>query len=225
MKVIVMKYYKLYEKKISWLVLGIFGITGSLLLVSIMLLALGGNFNYSSFGFQITSYAPPSHGYLLDDEALLPAASNRANLNHNHSPWAGSLHERQKHAWPMVRRLSEREDLDPALVMALVHVESRFNPSVVSNRGAVGLMQINPPTARHLGLTNPTDPEANLKAGIKYLSTLRRMFDNDIRLMLAAYNAGPSRVLASRQVPEIKETLEFVEKVLAQREHFRSRFQ
>ncbi len=220
-----MTYYKAaHGKKLSQLVLGALTLSGILVIASLALLISGSGVNYSSFGFQIVSYSPPSDGY-LDDTPELAIPSERSGLRRGHSPWSGSLHERQKLAWPMVRRLSEREDLDPALVMALVHVESRFHPTVVSQRGAVGLMQINPSTARHLGLADPTDPEANLKAGIKYLSSLRRMFDNDIRLMLAAYNAGPTRVMELGQVPEIKETQEFVEKVLTHRETFRNRFQ
>jgi soluble lytic murein transglycosylase-like protein len=203
------------------------GMMSGLLVLAVVVFTLcaGLNLSYSS-DFQITSYAAPSAGYdgFFYENPL--RAANNQSIMPAHSPWAGSLEQRQKLAWPMVRRLSEREDLDPALVMALVQVESRFNPTIVSHKGAVGLMQINPPTARHLGLQNPTDPEANLRAGIKYLGSLSRRFDNDIRLILAAYNAGPNRVQAAGGIiPPIKETQEFVEKVLGQREIFRNRFQ
>ena len=221
-----MPYYKLAHKRnISWLVMVIFAISGSLLALSLFLFVLSGRFNYASFGFESASYTSPSHGYLLYDYTGLPAAVDSSSLNWGQSPWSGSLYERQRLVWPVVRVLSEREDLDPALVMALVQVESRFDPTVVSSRGAVGLMQINPATARHLGLSDPTDPESNLRAGISYLVSLHKIFDNDIRLILAAYNAGPTRVKALGQVPEIKETQDFVERVLSQREIFRNRFQ
>lgn len=211
------------KKRAPWMIMGVFTLSGGLLLTALMIFVFGCSINYSSLGYQPTSYAPPSYGYLLIDNNKLELAENKPVRDL--SKWSGSLHERQKVAWPMVRHLSERAGLEPALVMAVVHVESKFNPTVVSHRGAAGLMQINPPTARHLGLHDPMDPEANLKAGIKYLSTLRKMFDNDIQLMLAAYNAGPGRVQAAGGiVPPIKETQEFVDKVLAQRDVFRSRF-
>ena len=220
-----MHYFNLLKKrKIPWLIMGIFALAGTLLLFSLVLFVLGCSCTYSSFGYRITSYTPPSHGYLSSEKSNLVLSNDIPSLSR--ASWSGSLHERQLLAWPMVRHLSKREDLEPALVMALVQVESRFKPDVVSHRGAKGLMQINSHTARHLGLEDPTDPEANLEAGIRYLSSLGKMFDYDIRLMLAAYNAGPARVLAAGSVvPPIKETQEFVEKVLAQREEFRSRFQ
>ena len=206
-----------------WLILAPFFFSGSVLLLAFLAFMLGSS-SYTSAGHETQNIA--SSGYYLLEASSVKITSNNNTLTKLSSPWGGSLHERQRLAWPIVRRLSERENLDPALVMALVQVESRFNPSVVSNRGAAGLMQINPVTARHLGLADPMNPEANLAAGIRYLSKLHKMFDNDIRLVLAAYNAGPGRVQAAGGVvPPIKETVAFVDKVLNQTDHFRSRFQ
>ena len=132
-----------------------------------------------------------------------------------HASWEDPLEERQRQYWPVVRRLSKQEGVDPALIMAVVQVESPFTPSARSSRGAKGLMQINRHTARHLGLTNPQDPEANLSAGIRYIAELQRTFDDDIHLALAAYNAGPTRVRqAGDVIPDIEETRDFVEQVL-----------
>lgn len=143
-----------------------------------------------------------------------------------HTPWDLPLAERQVALWPVVQNLSEREGMDPALVMAVVHVESRFEPKAVSERGARGLMQIDRLTARHLGLRNPLDPMANLRAGITYLSRLRKLFSGDDVLALAAYNAGPTRVRAAGPaMPDIEETREFVERVLSKAENFRLQFQ
>ncbi len=142
-----------------------------------------------------------------------------------HLPWDLPLAERQAELWPVVQSLSEHEGMDPALVMAVVHVESRFEPKAVSERGARGLMQIDRRTARHLGLRNPMDPMANLKAGIRYLSRLRKLFRGDDVLALAAYNAGPTRVReAGPAMPDIPETREFVQQVLAEAKNFRSQF-
>lgn len=134
------------------------------------------------------------------------------------------LEQRQKQVWPLVRRLARKHFMDPALVMAIIQVESSFFPLAHSPRGAQGLMQINPVTARHLGLTNPLDPEANLEAGIAYLAKLRDYFEGDLEMVLAAYNAGPTRVLAAGGVPEIEETHRFVDTVREQMDLFRSRF-
>ncbi len=134
------------------------------------------------------------------------------------------LEQRQKRVWPLVRRLARQHKLDPALVMAVIQVESRFFPLAHSHRGAMGLMQINPVTARHLGLANPLDPASNLEAGIGYLAKLRDLFGGNMELALAAYNAGPSRVKAAGKVPDIQETRCFVKSVRGHWNLFRSRF-
>ncbi len=139
-------------------------------------------------------------------------------------PWQEPrLAEVERRYWPVVRRLSEREGMDPALVMAVVHVESGFDTHAESSRGAKGLMQLAPATAEELGLHNPADPEANLRAGIRYLSSLKKTFQDDMVLTLAAYNAGPGKVQrAGGAVPDIEETRDFVSQVLAQADHYRS---
>lgn len=138
-------------------------------------------------------------------------------------PWReADLAEAPRRYWPVVRRLSEREGMDPALVMAVVHVESGFDTNAESQRGAKGLMQIAPATAEELGLNNPADPEANLRAGIRYLSSLKKTFQDDMVLALAAYNAGPGKVQrAGGAVPDIEETRDFVSQVLAQADIYR----
>jgi soluble lytic murein transglycosylase-like protein len=135
-----------------------------------------------------------------------------------------SLEQRQRRWWPEVRRLSRRHGLDPALVMGVIQVESRFKGRAVSHRGALGLMQIVPLTAEELGLEDPLDPQANLEAGVRYLARLKRYFKGDRRLFLAAYNAGPTRVAALGAVPPNRETRGYVIKVLRQADHFREAF-
>ncbi len=135
------------------------------------------------------------------------------------------LEQRQRKWWPIIRRLSRRYGLDPCLVMALIQAESSFDPQAQSHRGAQGLMQINGPTARHLGLDDPLDPRANLEAGIRYLAWLKNLFKDDMVLTLAAYNAGPTKVLKIGRVPDHKETRAFVLKVLGSVDQFRQRFQ
>lgn len=113
-----------------------------------------------------------------------------------------------------IRYYCRRYHLDPNLIRAMVEVESGFAMQAVSPKGAEGLMQIMPGTGRDLGLVDPFDGAQNLKAGIRYFKALLNDF-GDIRLALAAYNAGPARVAKAGGVPDIPETKAYVEKVLA----------
>ncbi len=141
-------------------------------------------------------------------------------------PWQGLNREvREKKTWDLARELAKTNGLDAALIMAVVRVESNFRPWAVSKRGAMGLMQINRVTAEHLGLATPLDPKANLTAGVRYLAQLMARFDYDLRLALAAYNAGPTRVGELGSVPKIEETRQFVDRVLKARDHFRVKYQ
>jgi soluble lytic murein transglycosylase-like protein len=107
-----------------------------------------------------------------------------------------------------------RHELDPLLVSAVIAVESAWNPEAVSVKGAIGLMQLMPETARTLGV-DPWDPEGNLDGGSRYLRSLLDGFDGDLELALAGYNAGPGSVERYGGVPPYPETLAYVEKVLA----------
>jgi hypothetical protein len=105
--------------------------------------------------------------------------------------------------------------LDGLLLAAMVEAESGFDPLAVSPRGAQGLMQLMPATAAQVGLEQPHDPRANVRAGARYLRDLLRRFDDDLELALAAYNAGPGNVLRYRGVPPFRETSDYVDRVLA----------
>jgi len=113
----------------------------------------------------------------------------------------------------LIETYSKRYRLDPALVKAVVKVESGFNPKAISTKGAKGLMQIMPSTQKDLNLDLPFDPALNLKAGIKYLRSLLDKF-KDLRLALAAYNAGPGAVKKYGGIPPYRETQNYVQKVL-----------
>ena len=107
--------------------------------------------------------------------------------------------------------------LDPALVHALIYVESRYNPAARSPKGAVGLMQLLPGTALRYGVADPARAtEANLRAGTRYLGDLMTLFDGRVDLALAAYNAGENAVLRhGLRIPPYRETREYVPAVLA----------
>lgn len=109
---------------------------------------------------------------------------------------------------------SRSTGVNPALIAAIVAVESNFNPKARSYAGAKGLMQINGVTARYLKIKNLYDPKTNIAAGVGYLSQLSEMFNGDVNLMLAAYNAGPGAVKKFGGIPPYKETRNYVKKVL-----------
>ncbi|HEY2945715.1 MAG TPA: lytic transglycosylase domain-containing protein, partial [Vicinamibacteria bacterium] len=114
----------------------------------------------------------------------------------------------------LVAEAAQRHGLDPALVMAVVGVESGFQPQAVSPKGARGLMQLMPRTAREMGVADPFDPAANLDGGSRYLSSLVARFEGDLTKALAAYNAGMGAVARHGGVPPYAETRKYVQRVL-----------
>ncbi|HEY9084341.1 MAG TPA: lytic transglycosylase domain-containing protein [Candidatus Tyrphobacter sp.] len=113
-----------------------------------------------------------------------------------------------------VARIARAGGLDPALVEAVIECESGFDPHATSGAGAQGLMQLMPGTARALGVPDPYDPIANVSGGVRYLRGLLERFGN-LRLALAAYNAGPAAVERYGGVPPFTQTQRYVEGVLA----------
>ncbi len=112
----------------------------------------------------------------------------------------------------LVEKTSKAHNVDPLLVDSVIQVESNYDPNAVSPKGAEGLMQLTPPTAEMLGVSNSFDPAENIEAGVKYLKYLQDLYKDD-RLALAAYNAGPAAVDRFKQVPPYPETQKYVEKV------------
>jgi soluble lytic murein transglycosylase-like protein len=115
-----------------------------------------------------------------------------------------------------VAAASSAAGIDPALVHAVIDVESSYNPLALSPKGAIGLMQVMPDTGKRYGIMNLYSPDANLRAGTRYLSYLLQTFDGQLTLALAAYNAGEGAVLKhGRRVPPYPETALYVPRVLA----------
>lgn len=114
---------------------------------------------------------------------------------------------------------AKRYRLDPGLLRAVINVESGFKQDAVSRRGAVGLMQLTPATAKALHVADIHDPVQNIRGGAKHLRRLLNRYDDNLPLALAAYNAGVSRI-KGRKVPRIRETRAYVKKVL--RHYYRS---
>jgi soluble lytic murein transglycosylase-like protein len=114
----------------------------------------------------------------------------------------------------LVQAAARKYDLDPLLVHSLIQVESAYNPHAVSSKGAQGLMQLMPGTARRFGVSNSFDPEENIEGGVRYLKYLTTLFPTDMRLALAAYNAGEGAVWKyNSQIPPYRETEDYIYKV------------
>ena len=114
---------------------------------------------------------------------------------------------------PLIARASRAYRVDPALVKAVIAAESNFNASARSRKGAIGLMQLMPATARELGVREPSEPAPNVLGGTRYLRDMIDRFD-DVSLALAAYNAGPHKVDRYGGIPPYRETRRYVKRVL-----------
>lgn len=114
-----------------------------------------------------------------------------------------------------IEEASRKHGVDPRLVTAVARRESAFRADIISNKGAIGIMQLMPETARYLGVTNAFDARENIFGGTRYLRTLLDTFHGDLDLALAAYNAGPGAVAKYRGVPPYRETQAYVAAVRA----------
>jgi soluble lytic murein transglycosylase-like protein len=115
---------------------------------------------------------------------------------------------------PQIRAEAGRQGLAPELLRAVISAESAFVPCAVSDKGAMGLMQLMPGTAAAMGVSDPMDPDDNLRGGVRYLGQLLERYGGDLRLALGAYNAGPALVDKFGDVPPIPETQNYVREIL-----------
>lgn len=149
-----------------------------------------------------------SYVLYLRDESITPAPRYRLSQN-------ASTKQRAQAIRPLVLQLAKKHDVDGKLVQAIIEVESRFNPQALSHKGAEGLMQLMPATARRYGVTQRYDVSQNLEAGIRYLKDLLNQHQGNVALAIAAYNAGAGAVAKhGQQIPPYKETMLYVPAVL-----------
>jgi soluble lytic murein transglycosylase-like protein len=127
-------------------------------------------------------------------------------MNERHQPSAQEIDA-------VIEQAAARHKVDPNLVRAVVKVESNFNPWAVSKKGAMGLMQLMPATARKLNVNHPFDPQENVDAGVRHLRTLLDNFGGDVSLSLAAYNAGETAVIQHAGIPNFSETRNYVRQI------------
>lgn len=143
--------------------------------------------------------------------------SNRYSLfmREETPPRSDAIKENSSRYDSIISIASDRYDIDFELIKAMIKVESNFNPMAISKRGAMGLMQLMPETARELQVKNVFDPVENIDGGTRYIGYLLKFFQGDLSLALAAYNAGKDAVLRfERKIPPFEETREYVRKVL-----------
>ena len=163
---------------------------------------------------------PPEFGVLLPEPSIPVNATDKASIE-------STLKQRTVAAAPdvampensqpyhaIITQVAGRYEVDPNLIRAIIFAESGFNPRAKSKRGARGLMQLMPSTAKALGVQNIYDPQENIEGGVKYFRSLLDRFGGDVKLALAAYNAGSRHVRNYEGVPPFAATRLYIKKVL-----------
>ena len=124
---------------------------------------------------------------------------------------------------PIILRAANRHQIDPALIKAIIMAESSYNPKAISKKGARGLMQLMPKTAEILGVKDSFNPEQNINAGVRHFKGLMNRFKGDVKLALAAYNAGGRKVRKYQGVPPFKATQSYIKKVFEYYQYYREK--
>lgn len=165
----------------------------------------------------------PSDGryklYLRTPEAAPAASPAKISANTNKAIVASA---KRKHFELYVQEAAKAFQIEAALLHAVITAESNYNARALSRKGAIGLMQLMPQTAKQYGITDPYDPGQNIRGGAQYLKYLLGLFNNDLQLVLAAYNAGENAVRRhGNRLPPYQETLRYVPKVLGYYQKYR----
>lgn len=164
-------------------------------------------YKYLREGTTSFSDRPPTTGSYV----ILSPSCYACNLNSN-VDWHSTRLHLDEYAYAIDTAVRQY-GVEPALVRALIHAESGFNAKARSRKGAMGLMQLMPGTARDMGVADPALPDLNIRGGTKYLASLLLRFRGDVKLAVAAYNAGPEAVQKYAGIPPYAETKVYVQRV------------
>jgi soluble lytic murein transglycosylase-like protein len=136
---------------------------------------------------------------------------------------SGYMNKKEQLFHPIIIQVSSRYQVDPALVKAIIMAESGYNPKAISKSGAKGLMQLMPGTADALGVQDVFNPHQNISGGVRYFKQLMNQFDGDVKLALAAYNAGSRNVRQYKGIPPFKATRYYIDNVFKYYRHYKNR--
>ena len=187
--------------------------------IAVAILAAGVWFSLATVSYAQIAPSLDERGKLIFVNTDSPANGSGSTISSHPGGSLGSSLDKGASATPpdrlerIVREVAERHQVDPALVKAVISTESGWNPRAISRKGAVGLMQLVPETARRFGGGNLFDPAQNVEAGTTYLKTLLDRYNGDLNKSLAAYNAGEHAVDHNNGVPPYWETQRYVQKV------------
>jgi hypothetical protein len=195
--------------------------------LSIILSSVMGTLIWLGIGIEAddTSYKKiMSETQLMSEKTLMPEekpmpGKNEDNLKHQSDKVYTNDPKSYHH---VITSTSEKYNMESSLVYAVIEVESNWDSKAVSHKGATGLMQLMPSTVKAMKVKNPFDPEENIEGGIRYIRYLLDRFNGDITLTLAAYNSGPTTVRRFKGMPPIKETKQFVKKVLSIEQYYKA---
>ncbi len=162
----------------------------------------------------LTAYSYADIYKYVDDDGVIHL-TNIPKGNHYNKIITESTSHSQASLRHIIQSASDKYGIEPSLINALITVESNWDSSAVSSKGAIGLMQLMPATATDMQINNPFDPYQNIEAGTRYLRFLLDRFKGKLDLALAAYNAGPTTVEKSGGIPAISETRKYIKKVLS----------
>ena len=149
-----------------------------------------------------------------DPKFKLYIRESKEDVGEEERPLSGQPTTDFSHYDSLISEVSKKYRVDFALIKAMIHTESGFNPLAISRKGARGLMQLMPDTAVRMNVSNVFNPRENIEGGVRHFKYLLSLFNDDLRLSLAAYNAGENIVSELRSIPPYQETVDYVRKVL-----------